>query len=486
MDFDFKEKFSERLLIAEVSRSVRAQILRRVPVYLLLVSLAGVLAAIFGLNRDQVISITVFVTIVLGALFFWRFRLAFAFLGLAILLALGLTNAQNIVAFAGLDIILFLIGMMILVGFLEEHHFFERIVDSITAYVGPHPFRLTMVLMLLSALSAALVDEVTSILFMAATVFQLSARHRVSPAPFLLMAIFATNIGSAATVVGNPVGVMIALRAGLTFTDFLRWATPVALLALAVSIPILLYHFRRAISELGAAMRSANPVAVEEKPATQGLLLSKEMRLPWALFGGTILLLVLHTAIEKLLGLEKNAMLLGTSLTVAGLVLVLERERARELVERRVEWWTLSFFILLFASVGTLNLTGVTNVLASRLANAAGGNDVALFLSVTWVAAIASAFMDNVLAIATFIPIVQELGRLDVNVFPLWWGMLFGGTFFGNLTMIGSTANIVAIGMLERRAPEQITMGWWIKATAIPSVVTLVLASAIIYLQLLR
>ncbi|MFH1560789.1 MAG: SLC13 family permease [Chloroflexota bacterium] len=423
--------------------------------------------------------------IILGALLFWRFRLAFAFLGLATLLALGLTNPKNIVEFAGLDIILFLIGMMILIGFLEERHFFERIVDAITGYVGPHAIRLTVVLMGLSALFAALVDEVTSILFMGATVFQLSGRYRVSPVPLLIMVVFATNIGSAATVVGNPVGVMIALRAGLTFADFLRWATPIALLALAVSIPLLLRHFRKPIAELGAAMRSANPV-VADKLAVRELVFSQEMRLPWALFGGTILLLILHTPIEKILGLEKNAMLLGTSLAVAGLVLMLERERARELVEKRVEWWSLSFFILLFASVGTLNLTGVTNVLASRLADAAGGNEVALFFSFTWVAGIGSAFMDNVLAIATLIPVVQELGNLGLDVFPLWWGMLFAGTFLGNLTMIGSTANIVAIGMLERRGLGHISMGEWMRATAIPSILTLAIASALIYLQLLR
>lgn len=278
---------------------------------------------------------------------------------------------------------------------------------------------------------------------------------------------------------------MIALRAGLTFSDVLRWATPIAILALAVAIPILLYHFRGAIEELGNAMRSASPEETE-KPSLKDLLFGHDMRLPWALFGGTILLLVLHTPIEKLLDLEKNAVLLGTSLGIAGLVLVLDRERARDLVEKRVERWSLSFFMLLFASVGTLNQTGVTTVLAGRLADAAGGNDVALFFSFTWTSAIGSAFMDNVLAVATLLPVVQELEDLGLDVFHLWWGMLFAGTFFGNLTMIGSTANIVAIGMLERRGLGHITMIEWLKAAAIPSILTLALASGLIYLQLLR
>ena len=466
-------------------RSLRARLLGRPTIYIGLLALVSVLASMFDLSREQVESVTVFASIILGALLFWRFRLAFAFLGIAILLARGLTTASNIVEFAGLDIIIFLIGMMILIGFLEERRFFERIVDAVTRRVGASAVRLIVVLMVMSAVFAALVDEVTSILFMLATVFQISARYRVSPVPFLVMVVFATNLGSAATVVGNPIGVMIALRSGLTFMDFLRWSAPIVALALAVSIPILLRYFRRPIAELAASMRSSEP-STEEKPDTRDSLFSQDMRLPWALFGGTILSLVLHTSIERLLGLEKNAMLLGTSLTAAGLVLMLSRDKARELVEKRVEWWTLSFFLMLFAAVGTLSLTGVTAVLATRLADAAGGSDVVLFFTFTWVAGSASAFMDNMLAVATLLPVVKEMGDLEVDVSPLWWGLLFGGCFLGNLTIIGSTANIVAVGMLERRRLGQISMWEWVRATAIPAILTLALASGLIYVQLLR
>jgi Na+/H+ antiporter NhaD/arsenite permease-like protein len=299
-----------------------------------------------------------------------------------------------------------------------------------------------------------------------------------------MMVIFATNIGSSATVVGNPVGVMIALRAGLTFADFLRWATPITIVALTVTIPILLYYFRKPIAELGDAMRAGDPKDFD-KPSFREIFLSKDMRLPWMLFIGTIASLVLHTPIESLLGLDKNSMLLGTSLGVAGIILMIEQDRARELVEKRVEWWTLSFFMLLFASVGTLNLTGVTSVLAGNLADAAKGNDVALFFAFTWAGGFASAFMDNVLAVATLIPVVQELDTLGIDVFPLWWGLLFAGTFFGNLTPIGSTANIVAIGMLERRGHDHITMGQWLTVAMIPSFVTLAIGSGLIYVQLL-
>ena len=85
-----------------------------------------------------------------------------------------------------------------------------------------------------------------------------------------------------------------------------------------------------------------------------------------------------------------------------------------------------------------------------------------LYLVLTWTIGILTGFMDNVLAVATFIPIVQNVARTGIDVTPIWWGILFGGTLFGNLTMIGSTANIVAIGIMERQKIGHITFGQWI------------------------
>ncbi len=448
--------------------------------YIVLVMVTAAVAYAAGLEPRQVGAVAVFSGIIYGALFFWKFRLAFAFFGLAGMLLLSVIDVPTIIDFAGLDIVLFLVGMMIVVGFLEERKLFEHLVEGIIARVGSSGTRLTVALMLLAALFAALVDEVTSILFMAATVLHLTTRRNLRPLPFLLMIIFATNIGSSATVVGNPVGVMIALRGGLTFADFLRWATPVALAALLLAIPITMAYFRKDIQALDAALKARAPrsPSPEEAAATR-----REMRVPALLLIGTLASLVAHSQIEALLGLQKNAMLVGTALIAAGIALVLDRARARELVERRVDWWTLTFFLVFFASVGALHLVGVTSFLASGLVDAFGANPAVLFIVFVWVAAVLSAFMDNVLAVAMFIPIVAELGALGMDVAPLWWGMLFAATLFGNLTMIGSTANIVAVGMLERRNLAHIRFREWIKPGAVISLPTLGLATLLLYVQ---
>ncbi len=171
----------------------------------------------------------------------------------------GLLTTGTFIEFAGFDIILFLVGMMIVIGYLEERHFFEYLLEKILKGVGGDPRKLVVILMLMSAMFAALVDEVTSILFMTATVLHLTSKLKINPIPFVMIIVFATNIGSSATVVGNPVGVLIALRAELSFIDFLRWATPISLVGLSIAIPLSLLYFSKDIRNLGQAM--SKPVA---------------------------------------------------------------------------------------------------------------------------------------------------------------------------------------------------------------------------------
>lgn len=447
------------------------------PIFILLIFS---LTTILELNFNQTASVITFLGFIFGTLLFWRFRLAFALIGIVILLSLGLIDVPTLINFAGVDIILFLMGMMIVIGFLEERRFFEYIVAKLSAVAGSSGVRLVTVIMILSALFAALVDEVTSILFMTASMIHLCLRVKMNPIPFIIMLVFATNIGSSATVVGNPVGVLVALRGGLTFMDFLRWATPISILALVIAIPLSVFYYRKEIKLLDERLKLTAASSVNMGEAADKT--TRDLMISALLFIGTITALILHSQIEALLHLKKNTMLIGTALIAAGIALLIDRERARQLVERRVDWWTLSFFLLLFASVGTLSYVGIDQKIAAKLTSLPLG-ETHLFVLFTALAGLMSAFMDNVLAIATLLPIVEEIGAFGINNKPFWWGALFGGTLFGNLTIIGSTANIVAIGILERRELGHITLKEWIKPGALVSIPTLTAAILLIIAQ---
>src|SRR5215218_5099360 len=171
-------------------------------------------------DLKQVLSLLIFSTFIYGTLLFGEFRLAFAFGGIALLLGLNLLTVDGFTQAANLKVIIFLVGMFLVIGYLEENRFFEQVVAWIVGRVGPRPKALLLVLMVMATVSAALVDEVTSILFMTGTMLHLTNKYKLRPAPFVIMLVFATNIGSAASSIGNPIGVMIALNAGFSFVEF--------------------------------------------------------------------------------------------------------------------------------------------------------------------------------------------------------------------------------------------------------------------------
>src|SRR5687768_13073055 len=205
-------------------------------------------------NTAQIASIVIFSTFIFGTLLFGEFRLAFAFGGIALLFGTGLLSVEQFTQSANLRVIIFLVGMFLVIGYLEEQQFFEHIVNSLIRVVGPRPEVLILALMIMATVSAALVDEVTSILFMTGTMLHVTSKYRLNPTPFVLMLVFATNIGSAASSIGNPIGVLIAFNAGFSFVEFLRWSAPIALVVNVVTYLICRWWFADAFTALRTAV----------------------------------------------------------------------------------------------------------------------------------------------------------------------------------------------------------------------------------------
>lgn len=438
-------------------------------------------SSLLGLNSLQIFSLLVLGSMIGATLMFWRYRVLFAFISLSFMLGVGLIEVGLIKDFAQLDTILFLASMMVIVGYLEERRFFEVLIDRVVGLIGDNPNIVMVFFLVMSAILAALVDEVTSILIMVAIILDYASRYKINPVPFIIMSIFATNIGSSATVVGNPVGVMIAFNAKLSFLEFLRWATPIAIASLFLTLVICRIIFKKEIKELEKIIKDERTKIEKMKELIKE---TPDIRIPALIFFSTILGLIFHTPLEELLGLDKNSMLLGVPFFFTGIVLFLEREYAREIVERRIDWWTLTFFLIFFASVGTLKHVGTVKVLAETVYNSTNGVLEYIILTIFIAGGLMTAFMDNVLAVATWIPIIQTIGQLGVNTYPLWWTLLFTGTFWGNLTLIGSTANIVAIGALEKRIGIHLTLKYWIPYGFAVTIPTISVAILMILIQL--
>src|SRR5438477_8416690 len=206
-------------------------------------------------NNRQILSIGIFSMFIYGTLLFGDFRLAFAFGGIALLMICNLLSVERFTQAASLDVLIFLIGTFLVIGYLEESRFFEHVVSGVVGAIGPRPQRLLLVLMVTASIASALVGEVTAILFMAGAMLHLTSRYRLNPVPFVIMLVFACNVGSAMSSVGNPIGVLIALKTGLSFLDFVKWAAPVALVVDGVTYLICRWWYADSFAQFGEAVK---------------------------------------------------------------------------------------------------------------------------------------------------------------------------------------------------------------------------------------
>lgn len=419
----------------------------------------GFLTKNIGLTTHQSIAISIFSVSILGTLFFWEFRLSFAFLGTSVLLATRVIDLDNLIRFSSLEIILFLVGMMIIIGMLKDVGFFAWIVSLIIRTKNLTANKFVFIISVISMLLACAVDEVTSIIFVVAAVFEICDYFEVDPIPYIIISVLATNIGSAGTVLGNPIGILIATKSGLTFEDFIIKAFPLALICLLATIFILLFWYRRPLKELDQKIKETGSNEMLIKLVS--IPADTQTKTALYIFGLTLLCLAFSHRLDILWRLEANTILLIVPLFTAALIMVWKHTKAREFIEKDVEWWTLLFFLLLFAQAGTLKYTGATDILAKKLFAATRNNPHLLTSVVLWISSIGSSILDNVVLVTAFIPVIQGFRALNVNLQSLWWALLFGGCLGGNITLIGSTANIVAIGILEKERNIRVTFFRW-------------------------
>lgn len=437
-------------------------------------------------HTQAIVAVSTFIAVICTTLFFWTHRVAAAFIGVAVLIGSHAMTLKGMLQATELDIILFLIGMMIIVGALKDLGLLTWIIQSIINMQSMSGPTFVIILCVLSGVLASVVDEVSSIVVVLALVFQVCDTLKVRTTPFILIAVLATNIGSAATMLGNPVGIFIGNKAGFTFSQFLIGATPIAIVSLIATIAIVLIWYRKDIKAMTEAMSSHRT-----RQYGLGPIIKIPFKRGFFVLVATVLTIAFHHQIENFLGLtgieNKNAFLIVTPLIIAGILMAARPYRARHYVEHDVEWWTLLFFLLLFAIAGSLQENHVTDNLAHKLASlvtdTGAGDAVAhtpnpklMIPFVLIVSAIGSAFVDNIVFVAAFAPVVQSLIDISTTYTILWWALLFGACFGGNITAIGSTANIVALGMLEKKGHIHIGFFKWLKIGLLVGMITCLIA----------
>jgi Na+/H+ antiporter NhaD/arsenite permease-like protein len=368
-------------------------------------------------------------------------REATALGGAALMVVIGATDdrAMFFSPESGIDwnVILLLLGMMIIVGVVRQTGLFEFLAIWAAKRARGRPFLIMVMLVLMTAVLSAFLDNVTTVLLVAPVTLLVCERLGTSAVPFLIAEIMASNIGGTATLIGDPPNIIIASKGGIDFNEFAANLAPLIVVLLVVFLGLCRVLFRSAFRYDEG--RAARILALRETEAlTDRRLLVKCLVVIGLVLAGFVG--------HSIIGLEPAVVaLLG-----AGVLVAISRVEPR-IYLAEVEWGTLLFFAGLFIMVGSLVNLGVIEAVGTAATALVGSNYFAASTALLAGSAVVSGVIDNIPYVATMAPLVQDIVAAGGDpARPLWWALALGGDLGGNATAIGASANVVVLGIAKR------------------------------------
>jgi Na+/H+ antiporter NhaD/arsenite permease-like protein len=293
----------------------------------------------------------------------------------------------------------------------------------------------------------------------------------INPVPLLMAEVFASNVGGAATLVGDPPNIIIGARKGLSFNAFLVNMAPIVVIVMLVLLAVSPLLFR--------GLSAVNPDRVADVMSLQESEAIRDRRL--LIRCGVVMAVVLAGFIVS------PAIHIAPSLVAllgAGVLILTSRLEQSEYLSN-VEWDTLLFMVGLFIMVGALFKTGVIKFLGELAADATGGNVLLTTMLILVVSTLVSGFIDNVPYVATMTPIVSHLASTMTGPHHhhvLWWSLALGGDLGGNLTAVGSSANIVMLG-IAMRSGHPISFAEFTRKGIVVTAISTVLCAVYLWLR---
>ncbi len=384
-----------------------------------------------------IVAISIFVVIYTFIISEKINRMTIAIVGAVLLLLFKILTQEQAISTIDFNTIGLLIGMMIIVNILRRTGAFEYIAIKAAKMVRGEPWKILVVFAILTAVSSALLDNVTTILLIVPVTLVITEELEVNPVLFIVPLILASNIGGTATLIGDPPNIMIGSASGLGFIDFIVNLAPIIIVIFVVVIFIFRFKYKKSMTitedKRSKIMQMNENFAIKDKK-----LLKKSI----IVLGLTVVGFVLH----QYLNFESATV----ALSGAALLLLISRVDPEEVL-LDIEWPTIFFFIALFILVGGLEAVGVINMLATGLLNLTGDNLMLMVILILVGSAILSSFLDNIPFVATMIPLLKSVGAMSaMSITPLWWALALGACLGGNGTLVGASSNVIASGMLSK------------------------------------
>lgn len=426
----------------------------------------------FGSNLLILIALIIFLLTYLFIILEIFDRTLVAVIGALFMILLNILDQKSAILEVDFNTLGLLIGMMILVLITKRSGIFQYIAIKLVKLAHANPIKILIFLSLTTGFLSALLDNVTTIMLIIPITLSIANDLQINPIPIIITEVFASNVGGTGTLIGDPPNIIIGSAVGISFSDFIINNGPFVLFTLALTIGLFsLRHFKEL--KTSSSLKEKLLQTDELKLISDKVLLKKSL----------IVLVLVFTAflLHGVLGYESATI----AMSGAVILLLISRIDVHEILSE-VEWNTIFFFIGLFILVGGLKSVGAIDMLAEWVFVLTGGNLALTTIAVLWVSAIASAFIDNIPFVTTMIPLILHIGAIsEMNITPLWWALSLGACLGGNGTIVGASANVIAVGLSNKQG-YKITFKKFLTEAFPMMILTIVLATGYLFLVYLR
>jgi len=363
-----------------------------------------------------------------------------SFVGGAITPDLYILDFERALAYVDFNVIFLLMGMMIMIGIIEETGIFQWLAYQAYRLSGGRAWLLTVILMLITAIVSALLDNVTTMLLMTPITLQIALALEVEPLALILPEVMASNVGGISTLIGTPTNILIGSYAGLGFNEFLVNLTPGVLLALAALIGYMLLRYRKEYRRAGTGISESLLARLKVNARIKD---PDRLKKSGIVFSGILVLFVV--------GEHFHLVPAVTALMGAVFMLLWIRPDIEQMLHA-VDWTTLLFFIGLFMVIGAVQEVGMISIIAGWVGDLVGARLVVAVLVLVWIAAFLSGVIANIPFTAAMLPLVRYLTRTipGAGSQVLFYSLSIGSAMGGNTTLIGASANMVTAGITQR------------------------------------
>jgi Na+/H+ antiporter NhaD/arsenite permease-like protein len=366
------------------------------------------------------------------------------------------------------EVIFLLLGMMMIVAVLRRTGLFEYMAIWSAKRARGQPYRILVILCVVTAVASALLDNVTTVLLVAPVTVLIAERLGISPVPYLIAEVLASNIGGTATLVGDPPNIIIGSKAGISYVEFLANLGPISVLILVIFLLVARALFGRDLTTRPERVVDVMQLDEREAIIDPGLLVRSLV----IVLGVTAAFLL-----QGVLGYEPAVVaLLG-----AGILLGVSGREVGELAQD-VEWETLAFFAGLFIMVGALVEVGAIESITRAAGDLTGDSTLAATLLILSLSAILSAIVDNIPYVAAMAPVVESLSTSLGSGDVLWWALALGADLGGNATIIGASANVVVIG-IATRSGHPISFMEFLRYGAVVTAISILVSALYLWLR---